>query len=157
MIQLAVFGEPIRHSLSPQIHQQFAEQAGLRIDYRRILTPPEQLTKNFQRFVKEGGVGANITLPLKELPLTLADELDPLVQQTGACNTVGGAGQDWLGSNTACGALLKDLQRLSAPRSGVRLLLRRTGGGAPRVAAPRVAAGRDHLHVVNRTPYRAEQ
>lgn len=157
MIQLAVFGEPIRHSLSPQIHQQFAEQAGLRIDYRRILTPPEQLTKNFQRFVKEGGVGANITLPLKELALTLADELDPLVQQTGALNTLRQVGNKWLGSNTDGVGLVKDLQRFCGPLTGMRVLLIGAGGAARGVAPPLVAAGIEHLHVVNRTPERAEQ
>ena len=39
LIRLAVFGLPVRHSLSPRIHGLFAVQAGLEVDYAAIETP----------------------------------------------------------------------------------------------------------------------
>lgn len=157
MIQLAVFGDPIRHSLSPQIHQYFAEQAGVRVDYKRILTPPERLSERFSAFAGDGGVGANITLPLKEIALSLAEKLDPIVVQTGALNTLTLENGIWRGSNTDGIGLVDDLQRLRGTLTGARVLLVGAGGAARGVAPVLLAAGIDSLHVANRTPERAEQ
>lgn len=157
MIQLAVFGDPIRHSLSPQIHKYFAEQAGLRVDYKRILTPPEGLGERFAAFVDAGGVGANITLPLKEVALSLADQLDALVVQTGALNTLTLSNGAWRGSNTDGVGLIKDLHRIRGALKGARVLLVGAGGAARGVTPALLAADIRSLHVANRTPERAEQ
>src|SRR5690554_467826 len=87
MIKLAVFGSPIRHSLSPEIHTAFAAQFRLAVEYTRIEATAEQFNARFAAFAQAGGIGANITLPLKEHAFAIADSHSALAAQTGAVNT----------------------------------------------------------------------
>ena len=64
--QFAVFGNPIEHSLSPQIHQAFAAQYGLEIEYDKVAPTMEDFENKVNEFFRNGGVGANVTLPFKE-------------------------------------------------------------------------------------------
>ena len=72
--QFAVFGHPIAHCLSPQIHQAFARQFGIALDYRTIDAAPAQFAEAVRRFFEAGGCGANVTLPHKAAAFALADE-----------------------------------------------------------------------------------
>ena len=60
-----VFGNPVAHSKSPQIHQYFARQEGVQIEYTRTLV--DNTRADFDNavctFLQQGGAGANITLP----------------------------------------------------------------------------------------------
>ncbi|MCH9666232.1 MAG: shikimate dehydrogenase [Gammaproteobacteria bacterium] len=64
--RFAVFGNPIEHSLSPQIHQAFAVQCGLEIEYDKVAPTMEDFENKVNEFFRNGGVGANVTLPFKE-------------------------------------------------------------------------------------------
>ena len=62
----AVFGNPIEHSKSPPIHQRFARQFDLDIEYRKVLSTPETFQDDIRRFFADDGRGCNITVPFKE-------------------------------------------------------------------------------------------
>lgn len=157
MIKLAVFGDPIEHSLSPFIHAAFAEQTGVAVDYTRIHAPAAEFKQAFSQFVAAGGVGANITLPLKQLALELVDRLLPEAVYAGAVNTLIKKQQTWLGTNTDGIGLVRDLQRLGINLQDAQVLLVGAGGAArgaiPALLAEHVAS----VHVVNRTPERAQE
>ena len=63
MYKFAVFGNPIKHSLSPNIHTQFAQQTGLEISYDKILEPVDDFSSSAQAFINQGENGFNITAP----------------------------------------------------------------------------------------------
>lgn len=71
----AVFGNPIAHSKSPFIHQQFAEQLKIDHSYGRVLAPINDFVNTLNAFFAEGGKGANVTVPFKEEAFARADEL----------------------------------------------------------------------------------
>ena len=73
----AVMGNPVAHSHSPQIHQMFAEQFGLRVEYQKIQVDVGGLPQAVANFRAAGGHGLNITLPFKLDAFRLADELSP--------------------------------------------------------------------------------
>ena len=66
MKQFAVFGNPVKHSLSPIIHQLFAQQYGIKLTYKAIEAPLENFEAEVHNFFANGGTGANITIPFKQ-------------------------------------------------------------------------------------------
>ena len=87
MDRYAVFGHPIGHSRSPEIHARFAEQTGHGIDYRAIEVPLETFEARLQAFRQAGGQGINCTLPLKERAF--------------ACCTSRSAKRGWIGATSS--------------------------------------------------------
>ncbi len=156
MIKLAVFGDPIGHSLSPIIHTEFAQQAGIKVDYTRIQVSAEEFAERFAEFVSDGGIGANITLPLKELALEVADELTATAIQAGAVNTLLKNNSRWLGTNTDGLGLVTDIERHQVSLEGAKVLLLGAGGAARGVVPALLSAKVASIHVANRTPERAE-
>lgn len=71
----AVFGNPIAHSKSPWIHQQFADQLQIVHPYSRVLAPVDAFVPTLNAFFDAGGKGANVTVPFKEEAFERADEL----------------------------------------------------------------------------------
>lgn len=152
MIRLAVFGQPIAHSLSPQIHRQFASQFGLAIDYRAIESSPEEFPGKLRELQEGGGVGCNVTVPLKQLAFAAAHERSPAAEQAQSVNTLMFRGEnDWYGTTTDGAGLLKDLQRL-LPESltGKRILLIGAGGAAAGVVGALLQQSPARLLITNR-------
>ncbi|RZA18360.1 MAG: shikimate dehydrogenase, partial [Lysobacteraceae bacterium] len=148
----AVFGMPIAHSLSPRIHAAFAKQAGIDLDYVAIEAPPGQFDRLLADFAEQGGLGANITLPLKRRACELATSHSGRALRMGVANTLVRTEAGWHADNTDGIGLVRDLSE----RQGLDLRARRTlllgaGGGARAVAPALLDAGIGELFVVNRT------
>ncbi|MFS8136582.1 MAG: shikimate dehydrogenase [Thermomonas sp.] len=153
----AVFGSPIEHSLSPRIHAAFAKQTGIDMDYVAMEAAPADFPARLQAFAEAGGMGANITLPLKGLAITLASSLGERAKRVGAANTLMRTEDGWHADNTDGIGLVRDL----TDRHGLDLRARRTlllgaGGGARGIAPALLDAGIGDLFVVNRTTERAD-
>jgi len=86
--KLALFGHPVKHSLSPQIHKQFAKQFNLNIDYQLIDVEPEDFLQQVVAFFHAGGHGANVTLPHKQQARTIVSKISKLAKLSQAVNTL---------------------------------------------------------------------
>ncbi|MET0616841.1 MAG: shikimate dehydrogenase, partial [Luteibacter sp.] len=154
----AVFGHPIAHSLSPEIHTAFAAQLGIRLSYETIDAAPAEFAAAVLQFFAEGGLGANVTLPHKEAAFALATERTESASRVGAVNTltalVGGKIQ---AHNTDGSGFVRDVtERHSLDLRGHDALLLGAGGAAKAVAWALLDAGVQTLTIVNRTPERAD-
>jgi len=137
-----VVGNPIAHSLSPQIHARFAEQTGERIEYDRLLAPLDGFRDCADAFISEGGRGLNVTVPFKGEAARWVNTLTPLAAQARAVNTVVvTADGTTLGHNTDGIGLITDLKRLAPELKGVRVLMIGAGGAARGVALPLLDGG----------------
>ena len=76
MKRLGVIGNPIKHSLSPEIHTIFAREHGIDISYTKIESTIDSFNKDVEEFFQNDGIGLNITLPFKEMAYNLSDEPD---------------------------------------------------------------------------------
>ena len=65
MDRYGVFGNPIGHSKSPQIHTLFAAQTGQALSYEPLLAPLDDFPAYARAFFRDG-LGANVTVPFKE-------------------------------------------------------------------------------------------
>lgn len=155
-LRYAVIGNPIEHSRSPFIHQQFARQFDIALDYEKIKAPADDFAATVEQFFSDGGSGLNVTLPFKEQAAVLArDGLGKRARLAGAVNTL------WMeqgllhGCNTDGIGLINDLCRLGMALRGTRILLVGAGGAAKGIILPLLDAGCARLRIVNRTPRRA--
>ena len=158
MDRYVVIGNPIAHSLSPEIHARFAEATGERIDYQRLLVPAKEFGAHARRFFDEGGRGANVTLPFKEAAFQFAERLSARARLAGAVNFLASRDACIEGDNTDGVGLVSDLVRnAQATLADARVLLLGAGGAARGVVAPLLAERPRRLDIANRTLARAEE
>jgi shikimate dehydrogenase len=84
----AVLGSPIKHSLSPVLHGAAYQALGLHGWHYDMIECDEP---GLQRLVDRMGpewAGLSLTMPLKRVALTVADEVSPLARAVGAANTL---------------------------------------------------------------------
>ena len=150
-----VFGNPVAHSKSPQIHQYFARQEGVQIEYTRTLVDNTRadFDNAVRTFLQQGGAGANITLPFKHFAYDFADLHSERAQAAGAVNTfVPQQDGRILGDNTDGEGLVRDLrEHLGIELRGKRILLLGAGGAARGVVLPLLAHRPANLTIANRT------
>lgn len=152
-----VVGDPIDHSLSPQLHQQFAIATAQAMVYERARVPLGQLAGFLTEFRDQGGRGLNVTLPLKLEALELATWVGRRAQIAGAANTLW-----WDRAGTLCAentdgvGLVRDLQTtLDWPVRGARVLILGAGGSVHGVVPELLDAGVASISVLNRSSARA--
>ncbi len=150
----AVFGNPVAHSRSPEIHAAFAEQTGEDIEYGRVLVPKERFRETVLKFIKDGGQGLNITVPCKKDAYQVADQLTPRARRAGAVNTyVIQPGKKILGDNTDGKGLATDLiDNLKWIVRNKRILMLGAGGAVRGVLEPLLALKPQSVVLGNRTP-----
>nr|WP_199043472.1 shikimate dehydrogenase [Dyella sp. ASV24] len=156
--QFAVFGHPISHSLSPQIHQAFARQFGIDLEYRTIDAAPGEFETAVRDFLANGGRGANVTLPHKTAAFAMADERSQAASRAGTANVLTALpGGRVAAHNTDGAGMVRDItERHSVDLRGHTALLLGAGGAARGVAWSLLDAGVDTLTIVNRTPEAAD-
>lgn len=157
MKRYAVFGHPVLHSLSPKIHQAFAHQNGIEIEYVAIESKPGDFDGTLSSFARSGGEGANVTLPHKQRAAELCNLLSARAKRAGAVNTLIKHGTGWLGDNTDGAGLVRDLTgRHGLDLRGRRTLMLGAGGAARGIAPALLDAGIGELFIVNRDPQKAD-
>ena len=88
MIRLAVFGSPVSHSRSPEIHRLFARQCALEVDYRAIEANAETFPGLLEELAARDGRGCNVTVPLKHEAWKLAQNSSDHSNRARAANTL---------------------------------------------------------------------
>jgi shikimate dehydrogenase len=152
-----VVGWPVKHSRSPLIHSYWIKQYNLDAVYRREEIAPDAFGDFLQALAEHGYVGANITIPHKEVALAMS-EPDDRARAVGAANTL------WYDSGRLC-STNTDVEGFTANldaavpgwenRSGDAIVLG-AGGSARAIIYGLIERGIGKIHVVNRTPERAQ-
>lgn len=151
-MKFAVFGYPIGHSLSPFIHQSFAQQFGLPLTYEAIEAQPKEFKEKLTQFIQEGGIGANITSPLKEIAFALASETSNRCQLAKATNTlVFQPGSRLYADNTDGIGLIRDFDFHQIALSDKHLLILGYGG-ASLALVPFLKQQGAHITIASRNP-----
>ena len=83
-----VIGWPIAHSKSPRIHGHWLETNNISGHYIPLGIAPDDFESALQTLPKLGFLGANVTIPHKEMALALASRVTERAQAIGAANTL---------------------------------------------------------------------
>jgi shikimate dehydrogenase len=152
----AVLGNPVEHSRSPWIHEQFARQTGQSISYERVLCPLDAFEASVRDFAASGARGCNVTVPFKFEAIALAARCSERAQRAQAANTLRFDDDGWFADNTDGVGLVRDIEtHAGVTLAGRRVLLIGAGGAAAGVLGPLIEAAPAQLVVVNRSPDKA--
>jgi shikimate dehydrogenase len=138
----AVLGHPIGHTLSPVMHN--AAMAALKMDaiYLAFDVHPEYLMDALAAMNHMGFVGANLTVPLKEVAGNNLQKLDESAQRLGVVNTVKFAPDGITGYNTDSEGFLKAMEEaFDGSIAGKSVFVLGTGGAGRAVALACAGAG----------------
>jgi shikimate dehydrogenase len=156
MDRYVVIGNPVAHSLSPEIHARFGNATGDPIEYGRLLAPAAEFAACTRRFFEEGGRGANVTLPFKVEAYRFAQVASDRARLAGAANFLAVRDAVVHADNTDGAGLVADLVvNLGLALRGARILLVGAGGAARGVIGPLLTNAPAQLVVANRTHARA--
>ena len=148
----AVIGNPIHHSLSPQIHSAFAKEAGLQIDYEAVLSPLDEFKNTIHKLIAQKLSGANVTLPFKKEAYELASQHSNHARIAEAVNTLEFKDDQIIGHNTDGIGLVRDLeQNLNVDLKRKKILLIGAGGAAEGVIYSILEKEPSELTLTNRT------
>lgn len=113
-MKLALIGDPVEHSRSPQIHRAFMREANIDGSYVALRVPIGNVISVVRRMRLDEYVGANVTSPLKEEVMAACDSLTDEARRVGAVNTlffgpaILGHNTDGIGARVALEATLDD-------------------------------------------------
>jgi shikimate dehydrogenase len=155
---LGIFGDPVRHSLSPVMQNAALQGAGIDAVYLPFRVRSEELASAVRSLRALNLWGVNVTIPHKEQVLPYLDELDSLAARIGAVNTIVNRDGMLTGFNTDAPGLLASLaEDLAFLPVGRRVLLLGAGGATRAALVALVEAGAAWIGVANRTRARGEQ
>ena len=155
--QIALFGYPLSHSISPAFQQAALDSLSIEASYTARPTRPEELASEVDKLRADDHLGANVTIPHKELIRQYLDGLDPWAETVGAVNTIVKKDGRLVGHNTDGYGFLRSLEERGgfAPEGKSVLLL--GAGGAARAAVFALAErGAGTVLIANRTVDRGD-
>ncbi len=147
-----VIADPIRHSISPAVHNRGFQARRLDAVYLPFQVSPLQLRDFFILADKVPITGFSVTIPHKQKVVRYLDAVDPLARRIGAVNTVWRKAGKWRGANTDAQAVLVPLSRHVRP-SRASVLIVGNGGAARGAACALIDAGAK-VAIVGRNPDR---
>jgi len=151
-----VIGYPLTHTRSPELHQAFAAQSGIALDYVVLSVEPEDFERVVAGFFDAGGRGLNVTLPYKANALALAGEAGEMAVRAGAANVLTRLDDGRLRADNVDGVgFLRDLKRLVFDPRGARVCILGAGGAAAGVACALLDADAAEVALLNRHAERA--
>jgi shikimate dehydrogenase len=152
--KIAVFGDPVSHSRSPEMHNPALLESGIEAQYVRIHVRADELPASLRALAKAGWIGANLTIPHKAAAAKLMDHMDRLALLSGAVNTVVVRNDGSLsGYNTDGPGLVQAVREkfLVDIKDLTILILGACGGAGRAIAAQCALGGCERLVLANRS------
>jgi shikimate dehydrogenase len=152
-----LIGNPIAHSRSPALHNAAFRACNLAAHYELWPTLPENLAERITGLRADYVLGANVTLPFKQMVMPFLDRIDPLASAIGAVNTIiREADGSLTGTNTDAEGFLRDLHEHPYEPANQHVVIIGASGAARAAAAVLLQSGVHTLTIINRTIERAE-
>jgi len=155
----AVVGNPVAHSLSPEIHRLFAVQTQQSISYEAIELPLDDFSAQILQLQLQGMKGLNVTVPFKQQAWEICSQRTARAETAGAVNTIiFSEDGSIIGDNTDGAGLIHDLENNHhiAIRH-CKILILGAGGAVRGVLGPLITLGPDSITIANRTPDKARR
>lgn len=154
----AVFGSPVRHSLSPLMHNAALRKLGMDAVYVPFEISANDLPGILPVLGPMGFGGVNLTIPLKECAFRQLPDLDESAARLGAVNTIAFENGRTRGYNTDGEGFLRDLEeRAAIAPEGRNILIVGCGGAGRAIAITCASRNAARITLFNRTASRARE
>jgi len=145
-----VIGNPIKHSLSPQLHQYWFGKNKINAEYKKLKIDQKQIKKILDKIRKKQIEGINVTIPFKNSVIKYLDILEGDAKKTSSVNTIYLRKQNLIGDNTdvygfAFGILKKIKSKIKA--AGII----GAGGVTSSIILALIKKGVRKIYITNRT------
>ena len=152
-----IIGYPVKHTLSPYMHNAAFNKLGIKAVYVPFSVRPELLKEAFI-FLKECGIsGFNITIPHKSEAMRHIDEVEPVARAIGAVNTVLVKGGKLIGYNTDYTGFLRSLkEELKFIPKSKTVLVMGAGGASRAVSFGLASHGAKNIYIYDVMAERAD-
>lgn len=157
-IRFGVLGDPVAHSLSPEMQNAALAATGREMQYARLQIAPNELAEALPLLAANRFIGVNLTQPHKIAALDLLDELHPEARALGAVNTILFRDGHTTGFNTDGAGFVRALRsEFSVDLRDLRVLIFGMGGAGSALARQCAREGCERLVLVNRAPEKAKE
>lgn len=153
---VGVLGYPVRHSLSPDMHNAAFDALNMDWCYLPFEVAPDRLEPAVRGLAALGVVGVNLTIPHKRAIVPHLDEVRGDAQITGSVNTIHFEGDRLIGYSTDGDGFLGALAALPVEPQGAHAVVLGAGGSAAAIVVALARAGAARITIANRTAERAE-
>ena len=147
----AVIGDPINHSLSPNIHSAAFRELDLENSYIAYRIPKGELKEGIESLKKIKITGFNVTIPHKVNMMKYLDKMDESCSLIGAVNTVTNNEGVLKGYNTDMDGFLDPFKKKEIKIQATEILLLGAGGAARAIVAGVAKENAKHITIANRT------
>ena len=140
--------------LSYAMHTAGFESLGLDFEYRLFKSTDTKVVLDEMR--EKNYRGLSVTIPHKERVLRFVDEVDSLVKEVGAANTIINDGKKLSAFNTDCFGIEQALREISFEKWNEKIILFGAGGAARAAIVTLKMLGAKQIYIANRSPERSD-
>lgn len=154
-----IIGNPVRHTMSPLIHNTLADMTDTNLVYVPFEVQPEGIGHAIRGAYELGIRGLNVTVPYKSDVIPYLKYVDPLAEAVGAVNTLvrDEALKGYRGYNTDMTGLYRAMQEQGVELQDRVIVILGAGGVARPTAHLCISKGAAKVYILNRTPEKAEE
>ena len=157
MKKYLVIGNPINHSLSPELHNHWIKQNGLNAIYGKKKLDKDEL-ENLILNVKKGNIdGVNVTVPFKNIVIPYLDELSNEAKITHSVNTIYLKDKKVIGHNTDIEGFENAIQNINFDFKRKKVFILGAGGVVPSIICASIKMGCSEIMISNRTEKKADE
>jgi len=156
MKKFFVIGNPINHSLSPELHNFWIKKNQIEAVYDKIKLEESELKDFINKLRNEEIHGINVTVPFKNKVIKYLDKLSLEVETTDSVNTIYKSGDDIIGHNTDVAGFELGLRHSKINVLHKSILILGAGGVVPSIIYSLLSMGCKKIFLSNRTFEKAE-
>ena len=151
-----VIGNPIKHSLSPKLHNYWIKKNSINAQYNKKQINENDI-KEIIVEVKKGKInGINVTVPFKNLVIPFMDELSSEANQTQSVNTIYFENKKIIGHNTDIAGFELGIRHCKYNINNKKVLILGAGGVVPSIILALKKMKASKIIITNRTKIKAE-
>ena len=159
MKKYLVIGNPIKHSLSPELHNYWLRENNINALYEKkeINKDFKDNIKNLINYVKNGKIhGINVTTPFKKSVIPFLDRLTTVASEAWSVNTIYKRNNEIIGHNTDVEGFEQALKHINYNVKNKKIFILGAGGVVPSIILALRKLGAAKINLSNRTREKAE-